>query len=225
MRSSGTSSQDNPIWLAFRKVNRADFVPDSLLERADQNVPLPIGYGQTISQPSTVSFMLELLDPKPGQRVLDIGSGSGWTTALLSAIVGESGSVTGLEIVPELVAFGRTNIGKYRFRNAEILLAGKEIGIPGRQFDRILVSAAAETLPRELPDQLAEGGRLVIPIGNSVFLFEKTPDGLKSTESRGFLFVPLVVDGNRPNLFAKRSLWPNRRRALAETESKAAFIR
>lgn len=76
MRSPGASSQDNPIWLAFRKVNRADFVPDSLLERAEANVPLPIGYGQTISQPSTVSFMLELLDPKPGHDVLDIGSGS-----------------------------------------------------------------------------------------------------------------------------------------------------
>lgn len=104
MRSANASSHDNPLWLAFRKVDRADFVPDSLLERADQNVPLPIGYGQTISQPSTVSFMLELLDSKPGNEILDIGSGSAWTTALLSAIAGETGSVVGLEIIPELVA-------------------------------------------------------------------------------------------------------------------------
>jgi len=98
---------------AMRKINRADFMLPEFKNSAEANVPLPIGFGQTISQPLTVAFMLELLQPKPGDKILDVGSGSGWTTALLSEIVGKKGKVIGLEIVPELCKFGEENVRKY----------------------------------------------------------------------------------------------------------------
>src|SRR5687767_9613389 len=100
---------------AFRAIDRADFVPDDLKGQADVNAPLPIGEGQTISQPLTVAFMLELLQPQPGNNILDLGSGSGWQTALLAHIVGGEGRVTALEIIPELYEQSRKNIEKYNF--------------------------------------------------------------------------------------------------------------
>jgi len=97
---------------AFQAVDRIDFVPLKYLDEAYGDYPLPIGYGQTISQPFTVAFMLELLQPQKGDKILDVGSGSGWTTALLAHIVQEEGSVRGIELIPELVAFGKKNLNK-----------------------------------------------------------------------------------------------------------------
>ena len=186
---------DNPlIRHAFESVERADFVGEDYKFEAYEDYPIPIGYDQTISQPTTVAFMLELLDAKEGDKVLDIGSGSGWTTAMLSKIVGKSGEVTGLELVPELVALGKKNIEKYKNKNMKIesAKAGK-VGKPGKMFNRILVSASSAELPEGLLPQLSEGGTLVIPIKESIWRIKKLLGGkIESKEYPGFVFVPLV---------------------------------
>ena len=100
---------------AFRKVRRIDFLPEDIKNLAELNEALPIGRGQTISQPLVVAFMIEQLQPEPGQKILDVGSGSGWTSALLAEIVGPKGKVIAIEVVPELKEFGEKNVAKYNF--------------------------------------------------------------------------------------------------------------
>ena len=179
---------------AFRTIDRKYFVPDEYEEDCYIDAPLPIGHYQTISQPSTVAFMLECLDPQDGNSVLDIGSGSGWTTALLCYIVGEKGSVTGVERVDELVELGRENLSKFRFgSHCHIEKAGDKLGFPGEQFDRILVSASADEIPEELFAQLKIGGILVIPIRESIYKFTKISETeIDEEEFYGFVFVPLI---------------------------------
>ncbi|HCB35107.1 MAG: protein-L-isoaspartate O-methyltransferase [Candidatus Taylorbacteria bacterium RIFCSPHIGHO2_02_49_25] len=195
---------------AFRDVDRAAFVPEGLLDEAYEDYPLPIGFGATISQPTTVAFMLEKLNVRKGQKVLDIGSGSGWTTALLSHLVGPKGRVIGLEIIPELVTLGRKNIEHFysdilentRIRMAsmpEIKLAKRGMmGLPEEApFDRILVSAAAKEVPSKLIEQLKPVGALVIPVGQElemqkIVILQKTKGGtVIAEEYPGFVFVPL----------------------------------
>ncbi|MBI2054396.1 MAG: class I SAM-dependent methyltransferase, partial [Candidatus Staskawiczbacteria bacterium] len=98
---------------AFQKIKRADFLPQDLKNLAESNSALPIGFSQTISQSLVVAFMLEQLEPKSGEKILDIGSGSGWTSALLAEIVGNKGKIVALEIIPELAEFGKRNTAKY----------------------------------------------------------------------------------------------------------------
>ncbi len=136
---------------AFKKIDRGRFVPRELARTAYINEPLPIGHGQTISQPLTVAFMMELLRPEPGQKILDVGFGSGWTVALLARIVGENGKVYGLEIVPELFEFGEKNIERFGVKNAELHLSSGWEGLQEKvPFDRILVSAAAPKIRRAM---------------------------------------------------------------------------
>lgn len=179
---------------AFRAVDRKYFVPESFEEHIYVDAPLPIGDGQTISQPSTVAFMLEQLEPGEGDKVLDIGSGSGWTTALLCHIVGDKGSVVGLERMGELVEQGKENLSKFQFgSHGRIQRAGEGLGLPGEEFDRILVSASADEIPEELFLQLKIGGILVIPVRNSIFKFKKISDTyVEREEFYGFVFVPLI---------------------------------
>ena len=178
---------------AFKAVDRKYFVPEVLREETYIDYALPIGNGQTISQPSTVAFMLEKLAPQKGDRVLDIGSGSGWTTALLCHIVGEEGSVTGLERVSALVEQGEDNLSQFDFDHGCIKKAGEKLGVPGEEFDRILVSAAADEIPEELFSQLKVGGILVIPVENSIYKFKKVSEEKIEQEAfYGFIFVPLI---------------------------------
>jgi len=178
---------------AFRHIDRADFVLDPTVSDIYEDYPLQIGYQQTISQPTTVAMMLEMLSPKEGEKILDIGSGSGWTTALLSFIVGEKGSVTGLERVDSLVEFGNDNLKKYRFKNSAIIQAKDELGIVDEKFDKILVSASANELPYSLLEQLKVDGKLVIPVKNSIYEITKKEDGkIINIEHYGFRFVPLI---------------------------------
>ena len=178
----------------MQAIDRADFLPR--LRRADARLdqPIPIGYGQTNSQPSTVYQMLHWLDARPGMRVLDLGSGSGWTTALLCRIVGKKGFVYAVERIPELLTFGSYNCSKYSFENVEFHQAGDALGLLAHApYDRILVSAAANSLPGPLINQLAVGGRMVVPVGHTVLEVDKmTEDAYETIEHHGFIFVPLI---------------------------------
>ena len=193
---SPISEQKNEkiMYRVFKKIKRADFVRKGYQAEADENYPLPIGFGQTISQPFTVAFMLELLESQKGNKVLDVGSGSGWTMALLANLAGETGKVFGVEIIPELVEFGRRNLAKYNFPNAEIVQAGAELGLTSEApFDRILVSAAAEEVPKTLLRQLKSPGILVLPVRNTIIQIKKDTAGkISQREFPGFVFVPLV---------------------------------
>lgn len=180
---------------AFRQCDRILFVPEEYYSYAYEDRPLPIGSAQTISQPYTVAIMLELLAPQIGDRVLDIGSGSGWTTALLATAVGTSGIVEGTEIIPSLVEYGNKNLAKADIHNASIKLTDPpSLGKTGELYDRILVSASADNMPTTLFDQLKPEGILVIPIRNSIWRITKKKDGnITSNEFPGFRFVPLIV--------------------------------
>lgn len=180
---------------AFRATDRADFIPHALRAEAYLDTALPIGAGQTISQPSTVAFMLELLGVETGERVLDVGAGSGWTSALLAYLVGPSGSVLGLERIPELVAFGAANLARYDRPWARIEKAREELGAPEEgPFDRILVSAAARSLPEKLVAELREGGTLVLPIRHGLWRVVRTAHEPAVDRYPGFVFVPLIAD-------------------------------
>jgi protein-L-isoaspartate(D-aspartate) O-methyltransferase len=177
---------------SFNAIDRKDFVLPGMEDEAYEDYPLVIGAGQTISQPYTVAFMLELLELKESDTVLDIGCGSGWTTALLARTAG-SGFVTGVERIPQLLDLARSNLGKYRFDNIKLQIAGKKLGIPGQTFDKILVSAAAGELPLELLRQLNPGGIMVIPIRNEIAAVYKREDGsFEQRDFYGFRFVPLI---------------------------------
>ena len=201
---------------AFREIKRVDFLPQEIKDLAELNEALSIGYGQTISQPLVVAFMLELLQPKPGEKILDVGSGSGWTTALLAEIVGQKGRVIAVEIVSELKEFGEKNVSKYNFikkGQVQFICADGSKGYSKEApFDKILASASAESLPRAWKEQLKISGRVVTPIGSSIWLFIKkreigskrtpfsSPPSLlrgkssvfQETEYPGFVFVPLI---------------------------------
>ncbi|KAA1398005.1 protein-L-isoaspartate O-methyltransferase family protein [Aeromicrobium ginsengisoli] len=179
----------------MRKVERARFLPRRQRGSAGLDQALEVGHGQTCSQPSTVADMLELLDVQPSMRVLDVGSGTGWTTALLGRLVGPGGEVIGCEIVPELVERGRENLAGEEMPWTRIEPA--EQGALGRPedgpFDRILVSAMSDSLPYELVEQLAPGGILVIPVAGSMTRVaidaERTPE---VTRHGLYRFVPLI---------------------------------
>ena len=178
---------------AFRKMRREHFLPADVVEWAGEDHPLSIGHGQTNSQPYTVAFMLELLQPGADQNVLDVGCGSGWTTAMLADIIGAGGRVIGTERIAELAQSAGEAIRRLGIENANIMHTPAILGYPPEApYDRILVSAAAQTVPSQLVEQLAMGGILVIPVRHSIFKLEKSPQGLRSEEHTGFSFVPLV---------------------------------
>lgn len=189
---------------AFKTIKREDFVLPTDVDQAYLNEPLPIGQGQTISQPLTVAIMLELLQAQPGERILDVGSGSGWSVALLTQIVGKAGQVYGIERIPELAAMAKTNVEKYGFIStgrAEVKLGDGTKGLPDlAPFDKIIVAAATSSVPRALKEQLKIGGRAVIPLGGEYFgqdmtVLTKLSD-IEFREERhgGFVFVPLIQD-------------------------------
>ena len=197
---------------AFKTIKRADFLPDDLKELTEFNEALAIGYGQTISQPLVVAFMLEQLQPQPGDKILDVGSGSGWTTALLAEIVGSKGKVIAIEVIPELMEFGKKNVERYNFIEkgvVEFICADGSKGYPkhasrpelAEGFDKILCSASAPELSPAWKEQLKIGGRIVTPMGSSIWLFIKNPpageekDGFvfEEIEYPGFVFVPLIT--------------------------------
>ena len=179
---------------AFYEMQRANFLPEYSRKYSNIDKALPIEFGQTNSQPSTVRKMLEWLDAKQGDKILDVGSGSGWSTALLASITGPNGKVFAVEKISELVNFGRSNCKKLAITNVRFFRSGKIYGLPEyAPFDRILVSAAAQKLPNELLSQLKIGGKLVIPVKNDILEISKISNiKNKIIKHAGFVFVPLV---------------------------------
>ncbi|MDP3958118.1 MAG: protein-L-isoaspartate O-methyltransferase [bacterium] len=180
---------------AMKAVDRRFFVRADMVDLSYLDDALPIGEGQTISQPSTVAFMLELLSPEPGNKVLDVGSGSGWQSCLLAHAVGEKGKVVAVELIPKLKEFGERNAKIYHFTNVRFIAADASKGFPEEApFDRIIAAAAGDTVPEAWKRELAIGGRMVLPVGGSVFvLVKKGADEFETVEYPGFAFVPLVT--------------------------------
>lgn len=181
---------------AFLKIDRKDFVLDEFKNEAYNDYPLPIIEGQTISQPYTVAFMLELLEPQKDQKILDIGFGSGWTSCLLAEIVGENGKVYAVEIIPKVFEYGIKNIEKFNFLKKGRVIAFLQDGSKGLKeyapFDRILVSASATKIPEELIQQLNNNGILVIPVLDGIYKIKKINDKIEKEYYPGFAFVPLI---------------------------------
>jgi protein-L-isoaspartate(D-aspartate) O-methyltransferase len=188
------STYAHEVSVAMREIDRRRFLPRNQRPYAGDDRPLPIGHGQTNSQPRTVADTLLLLRVPHGARVLDVGSGSGWTTALLAHLVGPSGSVVGVEIDPDLAAWGAANLATYPMSWARIETAEPDVlGRPTMGgYDRILVSAAAQVLPQQLVDQLAVGGRLVIPVQHALVLVEQHLTGAVTSRHGSYSFVPLI---------------------------------
>jgi len=179
------------IEAAFTAHPRVGFLPRAVRPRASRDGPLAIAAGQTNSQPRTVEAMLRLLGVGTGQRVLDVGTGSGWTTALLAHLVGPTGVVVGVELEPELVMFGAANLAATDQPWARIRQARPAVlGVPDHApYDRILVSAEARHLPEELVAQLADDGVLVIPVAGT--MLRVANPGPVVTEHGRYRFVPL----------------------------------
>nr|CAA9325572.1 MAG: Protein-L-isoaspartate O-methyltransferase [uncultured Nocardioidaceae bacterium] len=178
---------------AMREVARVDFLPPEQRSRADDDVALPIAGGQSCSQPRTVAAMLRLLDVRPGHRILDVGSGSGWSTALLGTLTGPTGSVDGVELDLGLAAWGAGNVAAYAMPWVRVQPADPaHLGLPsGAPYDRILVSADGGFIPPDLVEQLIVGGVMVLPVDGVMTRLVRTGTGAQLTTHGDYRFVPL----------------------------------
>lgn len=178
---------------AMRRVPRHLFVPDDVRPFAYEDRPLPIGRGQTISQPYIVAYMTEALQLDPAHTVLEIGTGSGYQAAVLADIVKQVYSV---EIVPDLAETARRAIAEAGYKNVEVRAGNGYMGWPDRApFDRIIVTAAPAEIPQALIEQLAVGGVMVVPVGTTfqeIVVVNRTPDGIVQKRTIEVRFVPMV---------------------------------
>jgi len=186
--------RDERVLEAMRAVPRHLFVPEDQREAAYEDGPLPIGHGQTISQPYIVAVMTELLAPGPDDVVLDVGTGSGYQAAVLARLAKR---VYSIEIVPELAQSAREQLETLGYTNVEVFTGDGWAGLPKlAPFDGILVAAAAPDVPAPLLAQLAVGGRLAVPVGGlgiqMLTLVERTDTGLERWTEGGCRFVPLI---------------------------------
>ncbi len=186
--------RDEKVLSAMRKVPRHRFVPEHLLEEVYNDYPLPIGEGQTISQPYMVALMTECLNFKDHGKVLEIGTGSGYQTAILAELAEKVYSIERIEI---LALRARKILEELGYKNIFIRVGDGTAGWPEEApFDKILVTAGAPKIPPPLVEQLKEGGRLVIPVGGSfsqtLTIVDKKDDKVETREVCGCVFVPLV---------------------------------
>ena len=192
---TGRDQLSSAVLDAMRRVDRSRFVAPGTELYAWENRPLPIGYGQTISQPFIVALMTDLLDLEPGHRVLELGTGSGYQAAVLSELAAE---VFTIEIVPELAESAAALLAELDYTNVTVRSGDGWHGWPeAAPFDRIIVTAVGEEIPPALLDQLAMGGRMVMPIGpqrggQNLTVIDKTPSGVERTEVLPVQFVPIT---------------------------------
>lgn len=188
------SSAEDRVAAAMRAVDRAHFLHPEQVSYAAEDRPIPIGHRQTNSQPTTVRNMLELLDVRRGETALDVGSGSGWTAALMGCLVGQTGQVHGVEIVAELAEWGRENVQRLELAQVSVHQAAPGVlGWPAAApYDKILVSAEARTIPAQLVDQLGAPGRMVVPVHGRLAVVDRAADGGLTKRAVGhYAFVPL----------------------------------
>jgi protein-L-isoaspartate(D-aspartate) O-methyltransferase len=196
LRARGIS--DPRVLEAMRKVPRHLFVPEAVRWRAYDDTPLPIGHDQTISQPYIVGYMSEALELRPTDRVLEIGTGSGYQAAILGELANE---VYTIEIVPELAEQARVALEKSGYGNVHVRQGNGYLGWPeAAPFDRIIVTAAPDEVPQALVDQLAMGGIMVVPVGGVyddqvMKIIRKTEKGVTTRETLPVRFVPMVGKG------------------------------
>jgi protein-L-isoaspartate(D-aspartate) O-methyltransferase len=182
---------------AFRDVSRADFIPKILKDRAYEDIPLPILRGKTISQPTTVMMMTRALELQPGEKVFEIGAGSGYQAAIIAKIVGEKGHVVTTEVIPELISFARQNLAKANIKNVEIYEDDGSNGISDKApYDKIIITAACKEFPKPLLKQLMPDGIIIGPVGDEheqeMVRGTKDKKGKLELEFLGpFLFSPL----------------------------------
>lgn len=186
--------KDERVLAAMAKVPREEFVPADQRVDAYQDGPLPIGYDQTISQPYIVAFMTEQLRPKPEDRVLEIGSGSGYQAAILAELVA---GVYTIEIVEPLAKTAEGTLQRLGYKNVHLKVGDGYKGWPEEApFDAIIVTCAPDKVPQPLTDQLKDGGRMVIPVGErfaqQLYLLEKQNGQLKESVTLPVRFVPMV---------------------------------
>jgi protein-L-isoaspartate(D-aspartate) O-methyltransferase len=180
---------------AMARVPRHEFVPAGPRGEAYEDWPLPIGHGQTISQPYIVAFMTAALEPKAEDRVLEIGTGSGYQAAVLSGLVAE---VYTVEIVPPLAQRAEADLRRLGYGNVKVRAGDGYLGWPeAAPFDAIIVTCAPEKVPQALVDQLKAGGRMIIPVGSpwgaqELVLLRKGPGGLERQVILPVRFVPMV---------------------------------
>ena len=184
---------DTAVLRAMRQVPRHSFVPEASPAQAYGDYPLPIGYGQTISQPYIVAFMAEAADLSPDDRVLEIGTGSGYGAAVLAAVAAE---VYTIEIVPELADRARRTLARLEVENVEVRAGNGWLGWPEHApYDAVVVTAAPDEIPPNLVHQLMVGGTLVIPVGDffqTLRVLRKTDGGMVEEASLPVRFVPMV---------------------------------
>ena len=188
--------KDERLFKAFKKIPREKFIEKALLAEAYGDYPLPIGAGQTISQPTTVMIMTDALELKEGDKVLEVGAGSGYQAAIIAEVIGKKGKVITTEIIPKLAEFSRDNIEKSKIKNVKIIEGDGSQGYDKEApYDRIIVTAACPSIPQPLVEQLKENGILLAPVGpyfGQQMIRLRKKNGKISEESLGgFMFVPL----------------------------------
>lgn len=195
-RKTGTIT-DEKLLKAFNEVPRELFIKDGFEEEAYGDYPLPIGEGQTISQPTTVMLMTQALELKENQKVLEVGAGSGWQAAIIAKIIGKKGKVITTEIIPELAEFAKKNIEKAKIKNVDVINYDGSQGYKKEApYDRIIITAACPRIPPPIIKQLKIGGIIVAPVGSLVFgqdmlKLRKTKTGITTQSLGSFVFVPL----------------------------------
>jgi protein-L-isoaspartate(D-aspartate) O-methyltransferase len=192
IKSLGKEGFPKKIISAFKKVDRAKFVPEKYQNEAYEDTALPIGNNQTISQPYTIAFMLNLLELKDNQKILEVGSGSGYVLELMTNI-SKNSEIYGIERIEKLAQSASKKI--FEHKNIQVICANGAAGLEKEApFDRILVSASCERIPQKLIEQLKIKGILVAPVRNSIISLRKTDKGNEIKEYPGFVFVPLIED-------------------------------
>jgi protein-L-isoaspartate(D-aspartate) O-methyltransferase len=190
------------VLAAMGKVPRHEFVPERLRHEAYRDSPLPIGHGQTISQPYIVAFMTEQLDPRPGDRVLEIGTGSGYQAAVLSELVAQ---VYTIEIIADLAERAAADLKRLGYTNVFVRAGDGYNGWPSaKPFDAVIVTCAPENVPEQLIDQLKDGGRMIIPVGptwnQKLVLLHKQGDRLERRAVLPVRFVPMTSGSYSPTI-------------------------